>query len=270
MGPAKRDYVYKTASQEDRRMGSWVTAVGHYVSYRYRAPLRARDESLIAYCVQGKGHLHMGTRDYTFGPGDLVLQPAHVPHICSCDPQLGWEVWWILFGGSSPQQLLSAVGLNTTSPILSIGKNTELPSHFAAAYQALESGATSSQLDATQHLFLFLFALRRQQLQHSDEIFQASLQMNYKMRSLDEVVAASGYSKHHFIRLFKQATGITPWAYVLRLKIDRAKVLLLDPRCSIKKVSEEIGIENALYFSRLFRKHTGMSPTEFRQTQRPL
>jgi two-component system response regulator YesN len=51
----------------------------------------------------------------------------------------------------------------------------------------------------------------------------------------------------------------------LRLKIDKAKELLLDEQYSIKQVAALVGIHNPLYFSRLFRKLTGQSPRQFRE-----
>ena len=59
-------------------------------------------------------------------------------------------------------------------------------------------------------------------------------------------------------------TGLTPYQYFLQLRIHRAKELLQDPRLSVKEVSARMMFENQYYFSRLFRKKTGLSPTQWR------
>lgn len=261
----KRDFVYREASAMQKRMDAWVSAVGHFISRDYHAPLRTRQESLVACCLQGGGTLRMGERTYAFRAGDLLLQPAHVPHICACDPVEGWEVWWVVFGGGYPSRLLEVMGLTAVSPVMTVGDVEPFAGYMARAYEALERGAISAQLDASQQLLLLLFALQKHRQERESDISRLFLEMNYKTQDLDEIVASSGYSKHHLIRRFKQATGVTPWAYVLQLKIDRAKSLLLEPKYSIKEIATEVGFHCPLYFSRIFRKSTGMSPTAFRR-----
>ncbi len=90
--------------------------------------------------------------------------------------------------------------------------------------------------------------------------------LSYQATSVEQLAQDMGYSKYHFIRLFKKATGTTPWAYVLQLKMDRAKELLLGSSYSIKEVAQHVGFSNSLYFSRMFRKLVGQSPSQFRKT----
>ena len=84
-------------------------------------------------------------------------------------------------------------------------------------------------------------------------------------RSLDEIAAQFGYSKYHFIRVFKKTLGVTPWSYVLQLKIDKAKSLLHEPGRSIKEIASQLGFDDPNYFSRLFRRMAGESPVKFRK-----
>ena len=65
------------------------------------------------------------------------------------------------------------------------------------------------------------------------------------------------------ISLFHERYGVSPQEYLLSARIDRAKELLKNKDESIKSVALSVGIENSLYFSRLFKKKTGVTPTEF-------
>lgn len=72
-----------------------------------------------------------------------------------------------------------------------------------------------------------------------------------------------GYS--YFRKMFKKYTGVSPHQYHLELKIMRAKELILSTDKSIKEISFELGFQSIYYFSRLFKKKIGMSPTELRR-----
>lgn len=86
-----------------------------------------------------------------------------------------------------------------------------------------------------------------------------------QMISLEELSDYCGISKQHIIRLFKSELGITPTQYINRLKINYAKNLIqFSPSLSMKEVSYELGFENPNYFSRLFTKLEGESPSDFK------
>jgi len=72
-----------------------------------------------------------------------------------------------------------------------------------------------------------------------------------------------GYS--YFRKMFKQYTGIAPVQYHLDLKIRRARDLLISSELSIKEIAYQAGFHSIHYFSRCFKKKTGVSPSEIRR-----
>ena len=76
---------------------------------------------------------------------------------------------------------------------------------------------------------------------------------------------ASGMSEGHFIRSFKKSTGKTPIEYKTDLQIEYAKTLLVETPISVSEVATQVGFADALYFSRVFKSRTGLSPTAFRK-----
>jgi transcriptional regulator GlxA family with amidase domain len=97
---------------------------------------------------------------------------------------------------------------------------------------------------------------------------QAIQYMNVHMSgsiSLTELANHVGVSKQHLIFLFNSETGVTPIEYFLRLKIQRAGHLLDLTEMSIKEVSSTVGISDPYYFSRLFKKISGFSPSSYRK-----
>ena len=71
-------------------------------------------------------------------------------------------------------------------------------------------------------------------------------------------------SPAHFIELFKEQIGYSPKDYFTRLKMHRACQLLAGTNLSIKEIALQVGYEDQLHFSRVFRKVNALSPTELR------
>ena len=81
-----------------------------------------------------------------------------------------------------------------------------------------------------------------------------------------ELSAVVGMNVHHFSRMFKRSTGLSPHQYLGNIRLERAKRLLAEGRARIIEIAYEIGYENPSQFSEFFRKRTGLSPSEFRRT----
>lgn len=83
--------------------------------------------------------------------------------------------------------------------------------------------------------------------------------------SLEALANVAGISKYHFISSFKQSMGMTPHQYVIQQRIKRAKELLRDRTLTISEISLACGLTNQSHFTRLFRKHTGVTPRTYRE-----
>ena len=81
----------------------------------------------------------------------------------------------------------------------------------------------------------------------------------------EDVAREHGMSIRNFMRRFQGATGDKPLHYLQRLRIETAKSLLSSTRKSIKTISYEVGYDDASFFARLFRQHTGLSPNQYRR-----
>jgi AraC family transcriptional regulator len=103
--------------------------------------------------------------------------------------------------------------------------------------------------------------LPKAKLKQAIDYIQAHLDENI---SLADMAAMLGMSQYHFSRLFKQSMQLTPHAYLVEQRVNRAKQLLFDLDMTMLDIAEECGFANPSHFSRCFRQYTGMSPMEFR------
>jgi signal transduction histidine kinase/DNA-binding LacI/PurR family transcriptional regulator/DNA-binding response OmpR family regulator len=93
------------------------------------------------------------------------------------------------------------------------------------------------------------------------------LQKNYSEPISRQTIAQHiGITEDHLTFCFRQELGITPILYLQRYRIKQAKRLLKDSHQSITEIAHDVGFSDSGYFSRIFRRETGMSPEKFRQT----
>ena len=107
---------------------------------------------------------------------------------------------------------------------------------------------------------------------HGDAVVadaQEWLRNHYSVASpVEQLVARSGLAERTFKRRFTEATGMSPLAYVQRIRIDEAKRRLERTEDSVEAVGWHVGYEDAAFFRRLFKRTTGLSPGVYRRRYR--
>ena len=82
--------------------------------------------------------------------------------------------------------------------------------------------------------------------------------------SLQQVARAASTSTFYFCKLFKKVTGINFTDYLSRVRVERAKNLLLNPNLRVSEIAFDVGFQSLTHFNRVFKKILGQSPTEYR------
>ncbi len=128
------------------------------------------------------------------------------------------------------------------------------------------------RLEASAGLIEAEFGLDRIGSQEEDLANAVELYLKENFRqpySLESLAAAFGRKAAYLLRLYRRIKGSTPTQDLIRLRIEKAKRLLSGhPQMEVKQVALAVGYEDALYFSRLFKKETGQNPTTFRDSMR--
>ncbi len=89
---------------------------------------------------------------------------------------------------------------------------------------------------------------------------------NFKEKiSLDIISRDVGVSKYYLHRLFREINGNTPLEYLKNIRLEKAKNKLQHSKDSIFEIAFKCGFDNSAYFSNVFKKHVGLSPTQFRK-----
>lgn len=104
-------------------------------------------------------------------------------------------------------------------------------------------------------------ALQAYKLRKVTDAMSAHLSAEF---SLAKLASLAELSEYHFSRLFKRATGLSPSQYFIRLRMARARHLLLKTRLNVIDVGLEVGYSSPSHFSQIFRREVGVTPSEFR------
>jgi len=103
--------------------------------------------------------------------------------------------------------------------------------------------------------------LPRWRLKRVLDFVEANLASDIRLKDL---ACAATLSAHHFSELFRQSTGVSPYAYVLERRVERAKHLLRDSMLGVLDIALAVGFSDQSHFSKMFRRATGITPSAYR------
>ena len=238
------------------------------------------DYVLIHTVIDGEGWFRCRDKHYALGPGDsFVILPGEL-HTYQADESRPWRYRWIAFRGTEADRWLAAAGIDADRPIVRGGDGTALKA-MAAVEKAFRRKEWTSEWEAEGWLRLAFTAWAKANRPDGPPGGQgkpgvAAMEADRAARWLEAQSAHSvsiarmakelGYHRTHLTKLFTRELGMSPIQYLQRLRMERAKTLLLEP-LSVEEVALSVGYSDPLYFSKSFKKLTGMTPTEFRRSQ---
>ncbi|MGB2131257.1 MAG: AraC family ligand binding domain-containing protein [Marinobacterium sp.] len=251
--------------------------VGYYQLARgHQMQREQHDDYLLIYCLEGSGRLEFGedNKRRIIRPGDLIVLPRHIPHHYWTDQKDPWSIYWIHFDGSLADSFLEQLDTDTGAPVLSLGIHSRLVADFEALLDARQARHhlasylhSANQLRQLLTHIALLRPIARQQQEESLDLEKVHSLMQTRLHEqldVDTLASAVSLSKYHFIKKYKTLTGTTPINHFIQLKIERACHLLDVTNKGIKEIAWAVGYEDAYYFSRIFRKMMGISPSRYR------
>ncbi len=259
-----------------------VTAVGNYrihskKEFKTIRPNGRKDYQLI-YIASGKMHVVLNEKKETVHKGNMLLFRPDEPQVYYMYAEDLPEVFWVHFTGNNVKRLLEFNDISYGKNIFFTGLSHNYKWLFLQMIQELQLKRTNySDTIALQLRLLLLYISRNDaegQLVTAELLDESEKAMHYFNNSFHTKIIIEDYARDHnmtpgwFIQNFKKITGTTPTQYIVSLRINNAMNLLEESEYSIEKIANFVGYDNALYFSRLFRKHVGCSPREYRKNKK--
>jgi len=235
---------------------------------------RTINEFQLVYITAGSGRFWSEPSGHAqVEPGTVFFIFPGVKHAYRPDPEVGWTESWIGFDGPHAMRLWGNGILEATQPIFTIGVHDEIIALFDDAFGLcreqtpgfqIRLGATVLQIVASvqaRHRHVDQYATAGETIRKARYLMQQRLETGI---SVDEIASTCGLSYGQLLRTFTRYTGLSPYQYFLQLRVHRGKELLRDPEVQVKEVAARLQFENQYYFARIFRKKTGLSPSEWR------
>jgi AraC-like DNA-binding protein len=253
----------------------YPVAMGFYKKAQGHAMLRDKhDDYLLIYCVSGEGLLTLNNKSIKIGSGDLIVLPRSVLHEYTAKKKTPWSIYWVHCEGSLAHHYITQLSKPENAKVLSIGLHSRLITDFEAL---LDTRLSNSLFESHLHscsllrqIITYIVLLYKQTQHQSDKSFNLesvkSLMLTHihQQLDIDTLANTANLSKFHFIKRYKTLTGRTPINDFIQMKIERACHLLDISDKSIATIGLELGYEDAYYFSRVFNKIMGISPTQYR------
>lgn len=272
------EYRLKDLASSELTKCLYVSDIGIFpqAKYHYRERLDGCDAHIFIYCTDGEGWIELqGQKPFRLASQQLAVIPAGAAHRYGASTHRPWSIHWFHLQGEHASPLIELYELDKGPLPLSQATSSKFLEEFEACYTLLANKTYSMQTHVhVSHLIRGLLSTIGigTDGSHADKKKESYLEtairyMNDHLEGsiqLPELAKETGVSKQHMIYLFKKETGCPPIEYFLRLKMQKAGQLLDLTDLTIKEVAGSIGISDPYYFSRLFKKMMGSSPTEYR------
>ena len=261
--------------QTERKTPISIPFLGINHCYPHYCNVRADSRiTVIAFILNGQGEVTLGSYTHTAAKGDIFLLPKGYYHQVRANQTQTeeWQYIWMNVAGELAVQMMAAYQLLSSAVI-------HCPDAESLFREAIELAQTKTAQVAHQLLPpLFLEILIKlanaNYLTDSNYSHRVQAMKTYLDDHIQEDFQSEALSRHFGLsfkqinRLFKQETGMTVYHYVLQQKMESAKMMLAQTELNVSEIAYKLGYSDPQYFSNLFKKKAGSSPSHYRSDHR--
>lgn len=236
-----------------------------------------KDHYKFHYIHSGKGILQIGKDTYPLTKGQGFLIWPHTVSYYKADAEDPWTYSWVAFNGLNAESYLRRANLTLDAPVYQCYDEEALQKLFI---DMLEASKKEQNRDI--HLLNSLYAF----LAHlMDETFSAHsydrkgkpgdlyikkavdfIETNYSRQvSIAEIAEYVGLNRKYFSKLFAGILNTSPQNFLIQFRLNKACELMENPNLSLVEISNSVGYNDPLLFSRIFKKAKGMAPKYYRR-----
>lgn len=225
----------------------------------------------LYYVTQGKGMVTIDGIGFFVSSGQSFLTFPFSNVCLKPDKNSPWSYKWVEFRGLEAAEIISQTDFSKKHPVVDNINVADFENYFDIPESRIAS--SYSQYRAIGKLiYLLSYYLEhfpRKKAENNDYTLMARnyIEKNYRNPEFN-VQSVAQYIKidrTYLYRLFIKETGMSVIDYINNCRISKAQTMLLDKNTSIKDVAYSVGFADQMYFSKVFKKINGMTPTEYRK-----
>lgn len=234
-----------------------------------------RSDYQLLYIASGKAHFFFDNKEQIVTSGHMILYRPNEEQNYVYYGVDDTEVYWVHFTGSDTAQILDTYDFPRRENVFYTGNAVIYESLLKEIILELQKRRPQFEeliMMYLRQLFLFIQRNRMETSSVSTDavIQEVELAKKYFHDHYTESISIDDYahSRHMstcwFIRTFRTLTGSTPLQYIHSIRIANARALLEHTQYNITEIASLVGFDDPLYFSHFFKKHTGISPSKYR------
>ena len=251
-----------------------VTDAGYFphAARHGRVRRHGADQLIVILCADGAGWCELAGVRHEVGAGEVLVIPPGEPHRYYADAHDPWSIWWLHVVGGDVGDLLGATGLTAEQPTGALVDPYAAIALVEGICDRLARDETRASLvaaaGAAWNLLAQLVAERERRAEADHEplrIVQDHLREHLGAPvSVPTLAELAGFSTSHFSARFRASTGFSVLEYVKRLRMARARQLLITSDHAVADIAAAVGYPDPFYFSRQFTAVNGVCPRTFR------
>ncbi|MBR7835697.1 helix-turn-helix transcriptional regulator [Actinospica durhamensis] len=270
---------YLTPPTEVRALGLAVTGVGRISGQRQARVGRTLAGYAGVLLTEGAGTLELHGRPgrHELRAGSFFWLPPGIAHTYGPGPE-GWSEYWILFEGPAAARYEELGYLGGGCAAIDPADPDATRSRLAGLLSlAGRPESLAGHIQAAAELHALICAVGTARIAHTApeparrDVGRRALALfdrdAHRPIGIGEVAHELAVSRDTLATAVRELTGSTPTEYLTRLRLNRSKTLLADTDLPVFRVARDVGFPDPAYFTRVFTKYTGVSPTTFRRQQ---
>ncbi|MBO5218721.1 MAG: helix-turn-helix transcriptional regulator [Clostridia bacterium] len=260
----RHHYINLTAQKDPFLFIEAAGIVEPDAEYSFDVP--AHELYVFDYIQYGCGYVDHDGSSCRVAAGDVTIRRCHESRIgFRADQTDPYRKLWFSGDGQFFDAMCRLYGITETVTVI---RMPEAEPYFTRIVSRLYSPGYCEEEIVREVSGLFWMLFRSAGASHSPEKLErirGYMERNCeKLRGLKEVTTAFGISERQLGRSFRAAYGVTPWAFVMEKRLERAKMLLAGTNAHVVEIAYSCGFTSSEYFITAFRQRMGMTPAEYR------
>ena len=243
----------------------------------YVLPLKKPDAYALYYVIEGRGVYTLNGTEFPVAEGDIFVLYPDTEIECRADKEDPFALRAVSFNGADALLLLNASRFDPKAPVRRMeDENADNVIRFMAGLYTYRGQEIYGTTQSTAILYAFMSLLVKTATWDQTAMppgwtgavhLQKALDFiseNYsKPITVKDIADHVNLSRSRFYRLFLQHVFISPQQYLMEYRIKEGRNLLEKRKGSIKEIAQAVGMDDPLYFSKVFKQICGKSPTEY-------
>lgn len=238
----------------------------------------ASKEYILHIMLAGNGSLRMNDQCFTLGEGQMFLFfPDGKDYVIATEGWSSLSYMWVSFNGGKAKSIMQRIGLFSTQPVCTLPVPMKNVAEIMKKLIRADGNTLSDHIRGVGYLYRLLGVLlapqqaacsKRASHEYSSKTYalyaKEYIKNNYSHTTITDIAGQIGIDRSYLHHVFKKYFHMPPQEFLMVCRLEAAASLLKTTRVNICQIAREVGYEDSMQFSKIFKKYYGCSPKHYR------